>query len=167
MLRPPQHRADALGRYVHALDDAWDRERLDAEAARGDGHPFVRYVAGKTRFDLSAEGVRDYLRPGATPMVFVLRRLTLAEYVAVRDVSGMHAMWTACARLGLVGVEDGGEQRKVTVDELFAIHPDLPWEVGMAVWLYNRPIDEVEGKPSGSAGTASSPTEPGKPDGSR
>jgi hypothetical protein len=164
-LRPPQHRADALGRFIHPSDDAWDVERINSE--HSDAHPVARYLTGKTRFDLQAEGVRDYLRTGARPTVFVFRRLTLAEYTRILDTGAVHAMWTECARVGLVEVEVDGESHKMTVDDLYAIHPSLPHQVGLAIWQYNLPLNEAEGKPSGSGGGASSPAEPARDGGSK
>lgn len=162
-LRPPQHRADALGQYIHPLDDAWDETRaFGGVFATSVDHPLRRYYAGRTRYDLNAEGVRGFLRPNASPTIFRLRRLTLAEYNQVADIQGEHARYTACARFALVDVD--GE--KMTVEQLYELRPSLPFEVGAAAWLYNAPPNESEGKPSGSGGGDSSPAEPGKTGGS-
>jgi hypothetical protein len=174
-LRPPQHRADVLGHYIHPADDAWDVERINADTAAADAatraeHPVARYWAGKTRFDLAAEGVRNWIRPGALPTIFVFRRLSLSEYTRVVDMGAVHAMWTECARVGLVEIVVDGEARKTTtttLDDLYDIHPDLPHQVGLAVWQFNLPINEAEGKRSGSGGGVSSPAGPASVDGSK
>lgn len=161
-LRPPQHRADAPGRYIHGTDDAWDRERLERETL-GDDHPFMRYLSGATRYDLDAEGVRDYLRRNGQPVVFVLRRLTHQEYIDCLDIDRTHARLAKAALLGVVRVEGALTCPKFGREELEQLHDmnrNLPIDLGLAVLNYGRPPDAAEGKPSGSGGGATSPAEP-------
>jgi hypothetical protein len=168
MLRPPQYRADAPGRYIHASDDAWDHERIEREKL-GDDHPLVRYLSGQTRYDLDAEGVRDFLRKGAQPVVFVLRRLSHQEYIDCLDIDRHHARSAKAALLGVVRVEGGMTCAKFGREELEQLHEysrDLPIDLGIAVLRYGRPPDAAEGKRSGSGGGATSPAEP-QSDGSK
>jgi hypothetical protein len=172
-LRPPQHRADAPGRYIHGTDDAWDNERLERDKADGkltDQHPVVRYLSGRTRYDLEAEGVREYLRPGVKPVVFVLRRLSHQEYIDCLDIEGTHARLSKAAMLGVLRVEGAMACSKLGREELEQLHEanrNIPVDLGLAVMNYGRPPDAAEGKPSGSGGGATSPAEPAKDDGSR
>jgi hypothetical protein len=81
-LRPPQHRVDAPGVYIVEADEAWDREKIDADKAMVkerlevwarqveearkeklpeppkpptmEDHPITRYQSGETRYDLNA-----------------------------------------------------------------------------------------------------------------
>lgn len=167
-LRPPQHRADAPGRYIHGSDDAWDAERLEREKL-SDQHPLARYLSGATRYDLDAEGVRAYLRDGAQPVVFVLRRLTHQEYIDCLDIDRTHARMVKAALLGVVRVEGAlvcDKFGKQELEQLHEINRDIPIDLGLAVMRYGRPMDAAEGKRSGSGGGATSPAEPGS-DGSR
>lgn len=166
-LKPPQHRADAPGRFIARQDAAWD---MDGIAPSAD-HPLMRYFAGDTRFDLQA--VRGFLRSDVQPTVFMLRRLTLAEYAAVQDIPGLHQRFARAAAIGVTGVENGAELgfladrwRPDDVERAFNIDDQLPFEIGMAVVNYSRPISEAEGKRSGSGGGASNPSGPGS-DGSK
>lgn len=108
MLQPPTHAADAAAVFIFAGDPAIDIDQIEREkgdyAELGidtDRHPWERYQAGETRFDLGAEleltiragdesgkaraetktvRITDYIKPGSTPTSFMLRRLTRAEH---------------------------------------------------------------------------------------
>lgn len=160
------HRADAPGRYIHASDSAWDMDRVIKEAealGRLDDHPVMRYLAGLTRYDLDAEGVRSYLKPGETPAVFVLRRLKLQEHTDCLDIAAPNARMVRAAQLGVVRVEGAMLCDKFGREELEQLHemnPNLPIDLGIAVMNYGRPPSDAEGKRSGSGGSASSPAGP-------
>lgn len=92
----PSHDLVARMRFVPASDGAWRSDLIDAECAKMSahvepearasvymhsetGHPFWRYIAGATRFDLTAAELDAYLDRGAAPETWTFRRLTLAE----------------------------------------------------------------------------------------
>lgn len=146
IIRPPQHAADAEPLFIHPDDDAWDNDRIEREQAElarehakrlkafktgagpdpgktPDPHPWDRYQAGATRFDLDAKdtlggvtvNVRAYLLPDATPTVFHLRRVTGRQWSAAAARMGGYLsggaaksdeMWNM-ARLGVVAVTEG------------------------------------------------------------
>lgn len=168
-LRPPRHRADAPGQFISNHDSAWDFERIEADASLRDTNgPWFRYYSGATRYDLQASDVRQFIREGERPTVFILRRLTLAEYARVTGIDDRERLLRA-AELGVVGVENGGDAGFIAdkwrgaedVQRAFEIDAELPFNLGAAVLNYSRPIDEAEGKRSGSTGGDSSPSEPG------
>lgn len=165
-LRPPMHRADAPGRYIHVSDTAWDMDRILKEAEKLkslDEHPVMRYLAGLTRYDLDAEGVRGYLKPGEMPVVFVLRRLKLQEHTDVLDITAPNARMVRAAQLGVVRVEGAMLCDKFGREDLEQLHdmnPNLPLDLGIAVMNYGRPPSDVEGKRSGSGDSGSTPAEP-------
>lgn len=108
MLGPASHRIDASIIFIHELDTAWDRKRIDEETAAmadiaGAEHPVSVYLVGRTRYDLDAplalwsrneDGatattvtVREYLTGEAT--IFALRRLKRAEWHDInREIQG-------------------------------------------------------------------------------
>ena len=88
MLGPATYRADAPATFIHPLDDAWDRKRIDRERKaimlrnvelatdldddeaksrmyRAHLHPWDAYQAGRTRYDLGAK-LRLFV-PGRLP----------------------------------------------------------------------------------------------------
>jgi hypothetical protein len=88
--RPPQHRADVAGIYIPRSDSSFDQDRYDREVKRMkeegleiNAHPIERYYAGKTRYDLDAQGelfgasvcARDYFDASKEPERWTLRRL--------------------------------------------------------------------------------------------
>lgn len=77
----PQYRIDAPSVYVPLEDTAWDLERVNKEAKEMDPevHPVHEYLAGKTRFDIQAGPVLDYLDMEKGPIMFHFRRLTIEE----------------------------------------------------------------------------------------
>ncbi len=180
--RPPQYRADARPLFIARTDSAWDderitREREAAKKAGGPRHPVDAYYSGETRYDLDAVStvdgqavtVRDYLRAGATPTVFTLRRdaqLALQRAQAI-SVVGDAPAWTAAmwslARHGLVEAADGftsgapgarwplegGGPRPLTDADLQLLHDlgdGLLAAIGTAVFHANAPLSEAEGK---------------------
>lgn len=175
--RPPQHRADAPILFIHESDD-WDHDRIARERkeAPDERHPFDRYQAGETRYDLDAAmtyrgqavTVRQYLREGAEPTVFRLRRVSgddryrliatgaqLDPTTSSRDEHS--ALWALC-RLGLVEVTDGfngpawdlhrtaNGLTEAAVQTLYDVRPRLPIDIGWAVFHAAAPLSEAEGK---------------------
>lgn len=92
----------------------------EAEEAEARGrHVVARYLAGDTRFDPQAidqspNGPRrafDYLKPGAVPTTFTLRRVGYQtrmrlESVELRDPAAAHVGWV---RAGIESIECGPE----------------------------------------------------------
>lgn len=81
MAIPINHRIDAPALFILPHDDAWDTARIEAESP-GEDHPITRYRRGVSRYDL--ETVRAYLRPGSTPTIFALRRMTPARWLELQ-----------------------------------------------------------------------------------
>lgn len=154
-LRPPQHRIDAPGVYVHAAESAWDEERIIREQTemeeRGDSasdHPVARYLGGWTRYDLDASEtlgdqvvtVREYLDMAKSPAMWKLQRLSVTDHYDVQGLweqevrSGTRpfkAYLRACA-VGLLGVENGpelagaGKGKTLTISDLDKLHTLSP-----------------------------------------
>lgn len=171
---PPKHRIDAEALYVSAVDTAWDRPRIEAEldelGDQWDTHPVVRYFAGKTRYDVDAEGVRSYLNPGA--WIWVLRRLSTRDYARLCDMRGrgQHTeRFDEAAKLCVLEVRDaggykvrhaGGELSEACAWDLLRMFsnqvgvtreviPNLLYELGVASWRYSQGLQDSEKKPSG------------------
>lgn len=191
--RPPEHRADATPLLIHESDDAWDHDRIERERkaianehkkaerpGKPPTHPWDAYIKGHTRFDLDARAtlggttvsMREYLREGATPTVFHLRRVSGRRWTqAVTRVqssiltasANADEMW-GLARVGLVKVTDGfddgpgarwplegGESGTPLTEEdlqkLFDAGQGLLIDIGNAVLSASGPITEAEGKP--------------------
>lgn len=177
--RPPQHSADATPIFIASSDDAWDKDRVARERAalpKGDRHPLDDYYAGRTRFDLDAPltlsgqtvTIRDYLREGAAPTVFRLRRVTGLERqqakAAFQDKGEaaadrrLTALWKL-ARAGVVEVVDGFDGKPWDIEgggglplteadaqQLYDADPMLVEELGYAVYFASAPLSEAEGK---------------------
>lgn len=150
--RPPQHRVDAPILYVHPSDEAWQRERIEAEQtamkARGEDpkqHPVARYQGGWTRYDLDAMSTvageartpRDYLDESKQPTMWKLRRLDVAQWYEV------HPLWDKAARASekafvaflraaLVGIEkvENGPTLELTAGRLTATDLQLLHDIG-------------------------------------
>ena len=137
-----------------------------------DRHPVSRFLAGDTRFDPRAvdQGPRgqacafDYLREGATPTVFTLRRVGYQarmriEALGMRDAAASHAAW---CKAGVESIACGSDvlwqatpgERELpeswmeTIAEtdggaLFSIIA-----LAAACKAYSRPLDDSEKKPS-------------------
>jgi hypothetical protein len=208
-LKPPTHRADALGVFVSVHDPAWndavytaDLEALLAAALaekqsaaeaehiakhpgatadeiialraacelsaveqhRAKGlHPVVRYVTGKTRYQLGATDhapdgspctVRErYLTQGAA-CEFTLRRLPFAAYQAADEITSTSERLTAFVRASLRAVKSpdynwtaGDAETRAPDAVLQVLHeadPALLLEIGQAVIALCRPLDEAE-----------------------
>jgi hypothetical protein len=131
MALPPIHRVDHIPCVILEDDYAWDKERIGREQAEigkaiedGDtscpwptlaDHPFFRYIAGASRFDLNT--VSQYLLPGQEPVRFTLRRLGFSEWKQV-DHCIDQGRWvdarTLALQHGLVGIE--GLDVKINID---------------------------------------------------
>jgi len=208
-IKPPTHRADALGVFVSVHDPAWDDARYTADleallaaalAAKQDAaeaahrakhpaapadeiaelragcelsaleqhqvkgrHPVVRYVTGKTRYQLGAADwapdgspctVRErYLTKGPA-CEFTLRRLTFQAYQAADEITGTGERLTAFARAALRAVKSpdyswtAGEAETRAPDAVLQVlhdaDPALLLEIGQAVIALCRPLDEAE-----------------------
>lgn len=116
----PQHSVSAAIRVISDSDHAWDNERIAAECnalkeSRGQvhEHPVFSYLRGETRFDLDAPAfvldqkvcAREYLRPDVRPIVWLMRRLRIAEVAACRDIGGRDGQLRAF-RKAIRGVEN-------------------------------------------------------------
>lgn len=110
----PQHSATATPKFISRFDPAWDSERYYAETANlaeGQRHPLLHYWWGLSRLDLDAPlpigdrhaTVREYLREGVTPVVFVLRRLKMSQLAQVQDLPERQGQVLAF-KLGLVQI---------------------------------------------------------------
>lgn len=173
MLRPPQHRADAPIQFVHEDDEAWDKDRINAEIAKigkrkAQEHPFVRYLSGATRFDLSAEmdgpvgervKITDYFDVSVAT-IFVLKRLswrqiyTLQPMIGGGNYAGAYAL--AC-RWALERIDGPPCSVKIersddmltedTMQALFDLLPGLPTALGAAAFAASLPLSEPEKKP--------------------
>lgn len=166
MLRPPQHRIDAPIVFVHHIDDAWDRSKIDRDCTviTGDGvkvlpelNPLAQYRGGFTRYDLNAS-VQEYLRASATPTRFVLRRLAWDEYQACRqqiDSGRRRDAYAYACQTGLTKIEAGAfdlEGKSPTWQEMQKLHDmsplgvDLVHDIGQAVFQASLPMSEAEKK---------------------
>lgn len=171
MLRPPQHRGDAPILFVHEDDDAWDKTKINEQVRRlkkrAVDHPFVRYQAGATRFDLSApdegpdgeSGVLAYLDM-TRATVFALRRLTWREVytlqpmIAGGNVLGAYGLACSWALERVDGPsaikverDSGGSLTDETLQALFDLNASLPRAIGAAAFAASLPLLEAEKKP--------------------
>ena len=112
-MTPPRHRVDAAIQYIERDDPAWNLDKVheETEGLDGDelqGHPWVQYLSGATRFDL--EPVRHLLREEATPRTWTLRRLKVTEVSLCLDKGGRRGdEWAfRLAARGLEGCEIEG-----------------------------------------------------------
>lgn len=127
----PTHDLCARMRFIPSGDSAWDEERIIRESkAMGKddtdpdkGHPFWRYQAGRTRFDLEADGIRDYIDFAKAPETWLFRRLPWEdrETIAYMQRQGRHesAMRMAFLR-GCVGLENPVNESGVRLAKLLA-----------------------------------------------
>jgi hypothetical protein len=201
-IKPPTHKADALGVFVSVNDPAWndavyiaDMEALMAASvpaqdaaesalrakkpdvneeeveharaverhkAKGQ-HPVVRYVTGKTRFQLGAEDwtpdrkpctVRERYLTDGQACEFTLRRLRHDVYQAADEITSTGARLTAFARSSLRAVKSpdynwtaGADETRAPEEVLQVLHdadPALLLEIGTAVIAMCRPLDVEE-----------------------
>ena len=151
-------------------------DRLEAELdALGrderDAHPWTAYATGATRYDLHADSGKgaasDYLRPGAEPTRWTLRRLGAANMARVQDMftreintegaSSLMSVWLECVRAGVVDVTGPDAPRldhrhgKLTDASLDEIHDYCGGlaaisELGAAIWRLSQPLTDAEKK---------------------
>ena len=169
---PPQHSVDAPMRYIDKDDDAWDVERIEKsydDHPDPEQHPLVQYWAGLSRYDLDAPGpmmadgevghvgARWFLREGAEPVAWHLRRLKMRELSQCLDRGGRAGQEMAF-RMGVEGV-DGLDLKwpKMPLNDRFVeqIHDlvgaSIIYRLGQAVILASQPPSAAEGKRSVSA----------------
>lgn len=135
----PTHDICARMRFVPSSDSAWRHELVDRETSElrdaavkdlGEnppalalaeaqaspydsetGHPYWRYFAGATRFDLGDPALQPYLDTAAKPETWCFRRLTLdeRERVAYYDRQGKRETGMAyCYSHAVVALENPG-----------------------------------------------------------
>ena len=179
--QPPEHAADATPLYIAAFDDALDNDRIARERkelAKGEDHCTDRYYAGDTRYDVDAPWtiggqavtMRGYIRDGATPTVFKLRRVTglLRQQTMAVINAGQNggppgdlvAAIFELAKHGVAEVTEGfagtpwdldGGQDGLPLTEgdlqtLYEAHSALPESLGWAVFHASKPLSQVEKK---------------------
>lgn len=123
-------------------------------------HPWMRYLSGKTRYQLDApdfdhEGkpvmVRDYLK-GKADTEFVIRRMGYRTYLECQDEAGYERM-LAFVRHGLKAVRSAEYNWAAKGDEtppeevfeaLFRTSLSLAGEIAVAVQRINAPLSEAE-----------------------
>lgn len=121
------------------------------------GHPWLRYHAGKTRYQPNAPdwgpggkpcAVRDYL--SGVPAEFVLRRPDFRTFQEVVEISNWRARLVEACRVGLRAIRaDGyawaakGDERATDeqIEVLHSADPNLVIEIGAAVLALCRPLD--------------------------
>jgi hypothetical protein len=180
--RPPEHAADAVPLWIAPFDDAIDVDRIERERkelSKGDEHCVDRYWSGATRYDIDAPHtvggaivtMRSYIRDGAVPTVFKLRRdgltvlrqqtLTVMVEADGKSQKDVIPLLHELARKGVVSITDGfgGEAwdiqggqggRPLTEGDMQALYdasPRLPEQLGLAVFHASAPLSEAEGKP--------------------
>jgi hypothetical protein len=174
--RPPQHAADAAPLFIASTDDAWDsdlikRERADLKNHNGARHPIDVYYSGESRYDLDAAvpiggqaiTPRFYLRDGATPTIFRLRRdasMALRRSQAIAVYTDPRAWAAALWDLARHGVRDiseaaaswdleGGGPRPLSDADMQTLHDlgdGILQALGIAVLHANAPLSDTEGK---------------------
>lgn len=163
MALPPLHRIDAPAGFVLVHDEAWDWEKINAEMDSSDApHPVSVYFAGLSRFDLDT--VRGYFKPGESPAVFRLRRLSVADYARAVDILQREGENTAAVfafERGLVAVEgvdglsdiDATARPRLTPQEhkrISRVIEGWVFDVGKAIVKLSEPLTAAEGKAFGS-----------------
>jgi hypothetical protein len=108
-----RHRIDASIIYISRNDSVWDKARIDAELdacgsegspwASSEDHPWTRYLAGKSRFDIAT--VREYMRPDEQPIEFKLRRMGLRDWVEIEELIGRGRLAPARAKAIALSLE--------------------------------------------------------------
>lgn len=178
MNQPPQHDIDSTPIVVLAGDPGWDTDRIEAEIKGLEGedlmaHPYVSYMAGRTRYDLSAEckwpgGIGcpgDYLN--GTETRIEIRRMRLRERCEVRDArdrerrrnpdsAAYTEVWLKAARYGIAritGSDDlefrpGEPVPESVLEKLCDRFGGLSaiTKIGTAVWILSETLTEAEKK---------------------
>lgn len=143
-----------------ALTDA------EVEAARN-RHPVARYIRGESRFDLAAPdqgprgpvgSVAEYLRPGAEPTEFVLRRFGHIRRMEIELERSLEHRFARLVRAGVAAIRCGatvhwqasGPDDQLPDEWMDAI-ADMPGEHPMIVLAgackrYSDPLTDAEGK---------------------
>lgn len=117
MALPPIHSLDRPIEYICDSDSAWDDERIEKEFSviRNDPkeninkHPVRVYFSGTTRYDLDADGVREYVDFDKKPVVFRLRRLSDNAWTEIRNMHGAGKIASAQAlafEYGVVSIDN-------------------------------------------------------------
>jgi hypothetical protein len=158
----PPNRAALDGVSIAAVRAAVELTPAEHHKAKG-LHPVVRYVTGKTRFQIGADDwtpdrkpctVRErYLTEGAA-CEFTLRRLRHDVYQAADEITSTGARLTAFARASLRAVKSpdynwtaGADETRAPEEVLQVLHdadPALLLEIGTAVIAMCRPLDVEE-----------------------
>lgn len=139
--------ADELTDDERATADASVVLTVDETAAARARHPFDRYIAGATRFDLQAidQGPRgparavDYLRPDATPTMIHLRRVGYAARARLDPMitTDPIARWAGWIRAGVERITCGADVLWQATREA----PELP-----EAWIER--LTEADGGPA-------------------
>lgn len=81
--------------FVLDADTAWDKDTIHAEIKKlndeegpKDRHPYLSYMSGETRFDLSQ--LLQYLDDSKKPLVFRIRKLHRSQFYWLRDFQEKH-----------------------------------------------------------------------------
>lgn len=185
---PPQHRADAEPVFVLIEDDAWDQAKINEELEEAEAenkrreekssdgqfeaidlqdHPYLKYISGRTRYDIDAPCIwRGRQRTASEyfegePTKFVLRRLNWRQYYRVRSAiaTDENGGFLLACRIGLHRI-DGDSKFRVNPDlderssdemrKLFELKPEIPLSIGRAVWVAAQPLSDSEKKASAS-----------------
>lgn len=164
--RPPTHRVDAPIVFIHPADEAWDQDKIaESEKEHGEDCPYLRYVAGKTRYD--ASDVQHLLK--GDPVEFHGKRLGVVQHNEVQslaDREGFQQAWTTrgaymqAARYGLHAVKQGGVEvidlgspgSLTTVDleklrDCSDLGIELIRDIGRAFYIASQPLRDDEKKP--------------------
>ena len=180
----PSHSITGPMLFIPAGDGAWLDEQIDAETHDDKGkalpaqdeHPFWRYFHGETRYDLDAEGIREYLDPEKDPETWQIKALSMKQrhrvdaLLRVGDVEGaqLFAFLRGCEDLIAGASNPAGEalakalrakKRKdenvVAAVEAYAF--DVVNDVGSAIIRVSKDLTPQEKKLSGSSDGAGSP----------
>ena len=155
--RPPRHRADAKAIFVLSMDEAWDKEKIDAEVRAleeqkdglGQTHPVVQYHAGATRYDITH--ALPYL-DSHKAWQFEVRPLTMTEFAEVQDLLdrfGENRAFTRAAQMAFI--KSSGMGAPSDLSACFGVSVQLPVAIGSAAYVASHPaLLDTEKKPSGS-----------------
>lgn len=180
-MQPPQHDIDAAPFIVVSGDPAWDHESVMAEtkglnAEELAEHPYVAYMSGRSRYDLTAEfrwkgglgSASDYLDADTPATRIELRRLNLRERCEITDATrreqkkhgkgaSLLSVYYEAARMAVVAVHGARdlEFRKGTEvpdDVLEKLCDrlgglDVVAQIGSAAVILSYPLNEAEKKP--------------------
>ena len=129
MALPPQYACDIKSVFIHMNDPAWDFDRIHKEekAEWKKNKTFIhhvwKYMAGQTRYDITANGVHEYIDETKRPHKYLFRRLTILEMEGCRALltgEVTDAAYREAFRLGLDDIQN--------LDELDIKEIDRPGE---------------------------------------